>query len=103
MGIVRRLPLIALSCALAQLTAGPSLAASGFALVQLAAHKGTHDSVPDATAPHTTSPGRSNAASEAKALKDCMAIWDTDTHISKSKWKEICRRQLKERSELSGH
>ncbi len=27
-----------------------------------------------------------------------MAIWDAATHITKSKWREICRRQVNERS-----
>jgi hypothetical protein len=29
-----------------------------------------------------------------------MNTWDTGTHITKSKWREICQRQLKDREDM---
>jgi len=108
----RRLCVTALFCALAQgAAAGPSLAplsepsaAPGFDLVQLAARKGTRNYMPDAAEiPQDTEPAKSDKASEAKALDDCIAIWDAGTHITKTKWRDICKRQIKERgAQLSG-
>lgn len=109
----RRLCVAALFFALAQgAAAGPSLAlplskpsaAPGFHLVQLAARKGTRNYMPDAAElPQDTEPAQADKASEAKALDDCIAIWDAGTHITKSKWREICKRQIKERgAQLSG-
>ncbi len=31
-----------------------------------------------------------------------MAIWDRDTHITKSEWRKICQRQIKDRELGSG-
>ncbi len=109
----RRLSVLALFGAIAQCAvAGPSLAlpgsepiaASGPVLLQLVTRKGTRNYfLEDGTAPEA-SPVGSDPASEAKALEDCIAIWDAGTHITKSKWREICQRQLKERgAQLSGH
>jgi hypothetical protein len=109
----RRLSVLALFGAIAQCAvAGPSLAlpgsepvaASGPVLLQLVARRGTRNYMTDDTTPLDTSPAATDAASEAKALEDCIAIWDAGTHITKSKWREICQRQLKERgAQLSGH
>jgi hypothetical protein len=71
-------------------------------LLHIAARKGTRNYVPGtATALPAAEPSKPEA--DAKALTDCIAIWDKGTHISKSKWKAICKRQLKERTELSVH
>jgi hypothetical protein len=118
MPVSRRLLVIAFCCAIAQgAAAGPSLApapsepvaAPGSGVVWLAARKGTRNYVPGEEsgteqALQETSPAQSDQASEEKALEDCIAIWDTGTHISKSKWREVCRRQIKERgAQHSGH
>jgi hypothetical protein len=90
--------------------AAPSLALPGSKPVaeerpsvwQPAARKGTRNYVPDAgpaATPDTTAPAADPAA-HAKALEDCIAIWDAKTHITKSKWREICERQIKERAQL---
>jgi hypothetical protein len=103
----RRLRVTVLFCAAAQwAAAGPSLAlplsqpsaTPGFHFVQLAARKGTRNYMPDAAElPLATEPAKPDEVSEAKALEDCVAIWDAGTHITKSKWREICQRQIKER------
>jgi hypothetical protein len=88
---------------------GPSLAipvgepgaAAGFLLAQLA-RKGTRNYIPDTYSERALEDP--SPVSEAKALEDCMATWDEGTHISKSSWREICHRQIKERgAQLSGH
>jgi hypothetical protein len=82
--------------------AGPSSA-----FVQLAARKGTRNYVPDdggtAEAPQETAPGQTDPAADVKALEECIAIWDAGTHITKSKWREICERQIKARGAHSGY
>jgi hypothetical protein len=71
---------------------------------QFVARKGTRNYVPgeDAlTAPSGT--GTDAAGGEKRdPLAECMAIWDAGTHITKSKWREICERQIKERGEYPG-
>jgi hypothetical protein len=108
------LRLLVLCCVLAQgAAAGASLAlpgseptaAAGSLVLPVAARKGTRNYAPDA-APvvQDAGPAGADAASDAKALADCIAIWDAGTHITRSKWREICQRQLKERGpQLSGH
>jgi hypothetical protein len=68
------------------------------------ARKGTRNYAPgeetapqDTTTDATASPEKPDAAAEAKALQDCIAIWDEKTHITQAHWKDICKRQLKER------
>ncbi|WP_068461896.1 hypothetical protein [Hyphomicrobium sulfonivorans] len=34
------------------------------------------------------------APTRAEKLQHCIDTWDAGTHISKSKWREICKRQL---------
>jgi hypothetical protein len=76
-------------------------AAPGFHLAQLA-RKGTRNYVPDTYSERASEDP--SPASEAQALEDCMATWDEGTHISKSNWRDICHRQIKERgAQLSGH
>jgi len=109
--ISRRLPVVALCCAIAQwAAAGPSLAlpgseplaASSPDLLRLVARKGTRNYTSETgmSLPDTAADG----PDPAKALEDCIAIWDAGTHITKSKWREICKRQLKERgAQLTFH
>jgi hypothetical protein len=62
--------------------------------------KGTRnyrDGDPLATAPATTVPLKNDGLSQKDKLAQCMDTWDTGTHITKSKWREICIRQLNER------
>ena len=56
-------------------------------IVQLAQRKGTRlfQAKPSAYADARTHP-----------LEACMETWDSDTHISKKRWREICERQIKE-------
>lgn len=75
-------------------------AAANDPIVQSVARKGTRAYTPDSSStamPDTTTTEKADPAAEAKALQDCIAIWDEKTHISPSKWKEICKRQLRER------
>lgn len=83
------------------LPGGEPVAKSRPALWQPAARKGTRNYVPD-TAPAATpdTAPATDPAAHAKALEDCIAIWDAKTHITKSKWREICERQIKERAQL---
>ncbi len=72
--------------------------------MQFVARKGTRVYDADTEVSHDASRAGSDATSEAKALADCIAIWDQGTHITPGKWREICQRQLKERgTQLSGH
>jgi hypothetical protein len=66
-----------------------------------AARKGTRLYGSDGTAPalpavpdtpQAQSPGPSDA------LEQCMSTWDAGTHITKSKWREICQRQLRDQA-----
>jgi hypothetical protein len=34
---------------------------------------------------------------ESSSLDQCMATWDAGTHITKTKWREICQRQIRDR------
>jgi hypothetical protein len=68
-------------------------------LVHLAGRKGTRNYVPGESGALTV-PSDTEAAPERDSLEECMAIWDAGTHITKRKWREICKRQLKERADL---
>ena len=84
-------------------TATPSTAQATPDIAQAteqAARKGTRNYRPG-DAPLTT-PGAGTQAqdtgpSRADKLSQCMDTWDKGTHITKSKWREICVRQLNER------
>ena len=106
---LRRSALIVFLGALAQGAAvGPSLAlpeaSEAITLrhtaIEPIARKGTRNYVPG-EGPETTqdaaTPEKPDPAAEAKALQDCIAIWDEKTHITQAHWKDICKRQLKER------
>jgi hypothetical protein len=83
---------------------GAEVLAARQTVAEPVARKGTRNYAPgeestpqDATTDTTTSPEKLDPAAEAKALQDCIAIWDEKTHITQSHWKDICKRQLKER------
>jgi hypothetical protein len=64
-------------------------------LVEPAQRKGTRNYRPDGSAPADTDAGSPTATiSRNEKLDQCMATWDEGTHITKSKWREICLRQL---------
>jgi hypothetical protein len=75
----------------------PPLASISPNLVQVA-RKGTRLYTPEdaGAAPAAPSDAGSQATSSADALEQCMSTWDAGTHISKSRWREICKRQLQE-------
>ncbi len=73
-------------------------------IVEPAARKGTRAYTPDGTEaavpalpamPAVPPPTKAPAGNDA--LDQCMGTWDAGTHITKSKWREICVRQLKDR------
>ncbi len=69
-------------------------------LADPAARKGTRnyrDGEPATTTPPVTTTSKANAADDADKLTQCMETWDAGTHITKSKWREICHRQLNDR------
>jgi hypothetical protein len=88
--------------------AGPSFAlpgreptaASGTATWQPAARKGTRSYAPDALPATPDTAPADDPAAHAEALAGCIATWDAKTHITRSKWREICERQIKERAQL---
>lgn len=60
--------------------------------------KGTRSYRPEGTAPADAAATAQGAAvSRAEKMAQCMATWDTGTHITKAKWREICERQIDER------
>jgi hypothetical protein len=64
-------------------------------LVEQAQRKGTRNYRPDGTAPTATDAGsQASTVSKNEKLDQCMDTWDKGTHITKSKWREICLRQL---------
>jgi hypothetical protein len=106
---LRRLNLrpLVLLCAIAQAAAGPSLAlprsqapaAAKNDLVQLVARKGTRNYVPGESMGSTddATSAKTDPAADEKALQDCIGTWDANTHITPSHWRDICKRQIKER------
>lgn len=100
-----RTMLLSLACTLPFGAAGiaaPVVAEATVDVAQLsepAARKGTRNYRPgeDATTPATTTPMKSDEPSRSEKLAQCMETWDAGTHITKSKWREICIRQLNER------
>ncbi|MFN3624038.1 MAG: hypothetical protein ACK4TP_08250 [Hyphomicrobium sp.] len=68
-------------------------------LTEPAARKGTRNYRPgeDTAPPASTTNLKSDDLSQSEKLAQCMETWDTGTHITKSKWREICIRQLNER------
>ena len=68
-------------------------------LVQLAGRKGARD-YKAGEADALTVPSGTETAPKRNSLEECMAIWDAGTHITKSKWREICQRQINERADM---
>ncbi len=66
--------------------------------VQLVARKGTRKYVAGEDDALTVPSGEAQRP-ERNSLEECMAIWDAGTHITKTKWREICKRQIKERAD----
>jgi hypothetical protein len=62
-------------------------------LVEPAQRKGTRNYRADGTTATDTTT-TTTAASRDEKLSQCMDTWDKGTHITKSKWREICLRQL---------
>ncbi len=62
-------------------------------LVEPAQRKGTRNYRSDGTTATDTTT-TTTAASRSEKLSQCMDTWDKGTHITKSKWREICLRQL---------
>jgi hypothetical protein len=71
-------------------------------VIEVQARKGTRLYTPDGTgtAPVAPADTATQAQSAEEALEQCMNTWDTGTHITKSKWREICQRQLKDRDDM---
>ena len=38
--------------------------------------------------------GTASLGAMGRDMPECMAAWDNRTHITKSRWKEICKRSL---------
>lgn len=74
-------------------------------LVAEGGRKGTRNYVPpDGTAlPDPDETTAKSAEARAKKIADCVAIWDRGTHISKSKWREICQRQVDDSAAASAY
>ena len=102
--------------------AAMSAARSGLPAFHLAARKGTRNfrtddadtpgapststapALPDkpADAPDTADVPDTAAApdpADTHSLENCMATWDKGTHISKSRWREICQRNANDRGQ----
>ncbi len=71
----------------------------------LAARKGTRNYQPDDSepaAPVGTESQDTGPYSGTQTLESCMALWDPATHMTKSEWRDSCKRILKERSQQPG-
>jgi hypothetical protein len=95
--------LLSLVCTLpigAAAIAAPGVAEATVDVTQLtepAARKGTRnyrDGEITAPAPADTTTTKNDGVSIDDKLTQCMETWDTGTHITKAKWREICKRQL---------
>jgi hypothetical protein len=60
------------------------------------ARKGTRNYRSDGS----TAPVPANTVDKVDSMKLCMDTWDAATHITRSKWREICQRQLKDRDSM---
>lgn len=69
-------------------------------LTEPSGRKGTRNYKADDLAAPALPPS-ATTKTEGLSVKDkldqCMETWDAGTHITKSKWREICRRQLNDR------
>ena len=53
-------------------------------------------------APGTTGQTSKTSNSGTRALDDCMAYWDTGTHMTKDEWRVSCERLISERAQKPG-
>jgi hypothetical protein len=67
-------------------------------ILEPVARKGTRAYAPDGAAMAAGTQPQTSSTNDA--LEQCMATWDAGTHITKSNWKTICIRQLKERDTM---
>jgi hypothetical protein len=66
-------------------------------LIEPVARKGTRAyTAGDTTATPPVQAPLTSPSTKDDALAQCISTWDAGTHITKSKWREICVRQLKE-------
>jgi hypothetical protein len=64
-------------------------------VIEQVQRKGTRNYRPDGESPAAADAGSATpTVSRNEKLDQCMATWDEGTHITKSKWREICLRQL---------
>jgi hypothetical protein len=86
----------------AEAIAAPVVAQATGDVAQMAeptARKGTRnyrDGEATTPAPADTTTMKSDGLSFDDKLTQCMETWDTGTHITKTKWREICKRQLED-------
>jgi hypothetical protein len=106
--------LIWLLCALLSVLAAPDptfalegtadvAAGAGSLVVEAQARKGTRLYMQDQSVDYGTlvegqekATATRDASSSQQKLDQCMASWDTGTHITKPNWRKICERQLSE-------
>jgi hypothetical protein len=80
------------SAALSTIIAKPASQA-----VMVTERKGTHNYEPDdvgALAKDDASSSAETPEVRQQRLEECMASWDTKTHITKDDWRKICVREL---------
>lgn len=100
--IIVRASLLALFATQAAIAAADPLPTDPFAPTPSAeslTRRGTRNYRPGDDTAGTATPSISttlkpDSISEEEKLTQCMETWDKGTHITKSKWREICRRQL---------
>jgi hypothetical protein len=106
--ITTRLILLSLACTLpigagamaAPVVAQTTVGQTGVDVAQLtepAGRKGTRnyrDGESTTPAPSDPATMKNDGLSTTDKLAQCMETWDTGTHITKAKWREICKRQL---------
>jgi hypothetical protein len=60
----------------------------------LASKGSAHSSTPDtprAEVPHRAPGGYAPATKEQK-MASCMALWEAETHMTRTEWKNVCKR-----------
>ena len=69
-------------------------------VVKIGGRKGTRNYGPDdagaATEPKDAESSAETSEARKVRLENCMASWDSKTHITKDSWRKICERQLSE-------
>ncbi len=69
-------------------------------VIEVQARKGTRLYTPDGAVPTAPDTSQEQTQDSDAALEQCMNTWDAGTHITKSKWREICKRQLNDRDSM---